>query len=153
MRSVSQPCICLHTSFLSLESPVAMSDRITSGTRGQGARQTNVSPRSSLSRAGPRLSQINGRIQDFRRGQAIMRINPQSLEKISIPREWFWREWRHSPGLRKGLISQDLPERTGDVDWHGYCTEHVIRGDRSELSSGFSGWDLPGSPVTTSSGK
>lgn len=153
MRSVGQPCICLHTSFLSLESPVAMSDRITSGTRGQGARQTNVSPCSPLSRAGPRLSQINGRIQDFRRGQAIMRINPQSREKISILRERSWRARRRSPGLRTGPASQDLPERTGAVDWHSYCIEHVIRGDGSELSSGFSGWDSPESPVTTSSGK
>lgn len=31
----------------------------------------------------------------------------------------------------------DLPGRTGTVDWHGYCTVHVIRGDRSERTSDF----------------
>lgn len=82
-----------------------------------------------------------------------------NADKSAVPRKKF-----HSTGMV--LASEETParpakradrpgppERTGIVGWHGYCTEHVIRGDRSEFSSGFSGWDLPGSPVTTSSGK
>ena len=152
MRSFGQPCICLHTSFLSLERPVAMPSRIASD---QWAGRTTDEHLTSLTPLTDRPVSIPNK-------RAYTRFSERTgdnADKSAVPRKKF-----HSTGMV--LASEETParpakradrpgppERTGIVGWHGYCTEHVIRGDRSEFSSGFSGWDLPGSPVTTSSGK
>lgn len=138
MRSIGQPCIRLHTSFL-FARKVRHHARpgARRGPEARHAEERNGTPVLILRLNRPYLTQINGLTHFFRRGTS------DNADKSAVPRKNF-----HSTGVflkeaaiprrpARTLAPMRVCARDTSVDWHDYCIQISDRGEQPESFAGY----------------